>query len=928
MSNIIKYIENSIFLGEHKGIQNFINYYFQNYELHKNQDWVVLCERREDIVTVRNEIIQQLKSPAIISGIKIYTPDTLSAKICTDFHHIQDNKIRNKIPKSLFKPYIDLQQQEKIVEIILNIFGYTDSDSLAIAKQILTLIDIDLPFGTNYIDLLLESQNLNKTNSIQNITELSLKQILATIQSTKIEFSEYARFQTLVKDYLNHDFLNHILLKQQDELFPTLKKIVLSNFLWIEAPEYEFSLEGKNEKSIKPGNFQSYLVNDFKKNLINFIENNNKNNNKIFISKTYLNNSENENKIGEIDVKIYMNEEELFFDANETIKNHNNKIILADLNPNNFQYLKHNGNGIYKITKKDFDYWLSNKIDHNQLYIHKIKFIDKKFDEFIEIFSYIKNHEIINKICNIYGLMKFNFKFENDKKSESPIDLFSRKILREDYLINEDSELNKLPKVLSFYNGKKPNNFIQCIGRPHTPVGQTFNVKILNQLFYNLKQKGVEIEIPANEIMYKLFWKNLASEIKTIQFLLLNKNDIEKFPNYIKINKISHRNSKICQNTIFRLQDSKNLFNKVEAINNWKKKFSFNQKSVSITQFEDYVNCPHKFFLKHVLNIQKDEYFDSINQKSIGIKMHKICEILITNIVVLFGNNECLNVLKSIFNSIITELKNENIFLSFDKNDWFSVLNFDNIQNLNDFEKESIKNTFCQCIDIIWDCDKNDSEMSFIELQEREIIKRTFYKFLLTEVKNISNNKKIKIGIYREFPIFFEFFGLNLSGRIDRIDLTNDGLEIIDYKTSKVSKSTKEIEILPNKMNSMAKSRISVQGAMYCYGLAKSFLKKTKSEDEDYIYNSISMYSLYYLKNLDEDMENCFQYIFQPRCENNNAKFEEIKQSYQLYAENLVNGDFTPKPIQNETTCLFCEYKTLCPNTYSSNYKSQNQVEL
>ena len=149
---------------------------------------------------------------SVLNGISIYTLDTLAQKICASLSHIDNEEDRKEIPVSLFKPYIDITQQEKLVEMILNLFGYNGSDSLALAKQILTLIDVPLPHDTNFVELISATQEEQGTiKTIQHINEISLRQILATIQQAKIELSQYARFQTLVSEnyLLNQDLISY-----------------------------------------------------------------------------------------------------------------------------------------------------------------------------------------------------------------------------------------------------------------------------------------------------------------------------------------------------------------------------------------------------------------------------------------------------------------------------------------------------------------------------------------------------------------------------------------------------------------------------------------------------------------------------------------------------------------------------------------------
>ena len=195
---------------------------------------------------------------------------------------------------------------------------------------------------------------------------------------------------------------------------------------------------------------------------------------------------------------------------------------------------------------------------------------------------------------------------------------------------------------MSYFNGVAVPHKILCVGRPHNTVAQSFHVKILNQVFFLLKQKGIEVEIPASEIMYRLFWKNLTFETKKIEFWLMDKKDLDQFPSYFKLSNIFNLNSPIPSCFNFPLHS---YIIKNSAVN-------INQ-SLYNTQFEDYVHCPHKFYLKNILNIKKNEENNTVEFKEIGIKMHKICEQFITRFVTLFGNENYLINMPEILNKLI-----------------------------------------------------------------------------------------------------------------------------------------------------------------------------------------------------------------------------------------------------------------------------------
>ncbi len=184
----------------------------------------------------------------------------------------------------------------------------------------------------------------------------------------------------------------------------------------------------------------------------------------------------------------------------------------------------------------------------------------------------------------------------------------------------------------------------------------------------------------------------------------------------------------------------------------------------------------------------------------------------------------------------------------------------------------------------------------------------------MTESENLKRGLKLRVGIYREHPVQFKLGHLHLKGRIDRVDLTHAGLEIIDYKTSNIAKTTQKLVLSACQAAQNPKVKLSVQGALYTYGLAHTSFESHEHVHEDIGYHTIKYYSLYFLKNLEEEKNNHLTHNFEEGFNLGGKAYLEIEDEYLSYASRLHQGDFAPKPLQGaEVTCLFCVYKPLCP---------------
>ena len=300
--------------------------------------------------------------------------------------------------------------------------------------------------------------------------------------------------------------------------------------------------------------------------------------------------------------------------------------------------------------------------------------------------------------------------------------------------------------------------------------------------------------------------------------------------------------------------------------------------------------------------------------------MHKIGEQLITRLVTLFGNEGYISEMPLILDVIISSLQNEVLFLSFEKEDWIKCF-YENINANSILYKNESFLAFEEAVHSIWSyqhsaINHEEDVNLFLSLQEREILKRTFLKFLYTEKQNCLNNSKLKVGLYREFPVQFKLSNMTFAGRIDRIDLSPEGLEIIDYKTSHVSKTQQQIVLLPSMAKENFKAKLSVQGAMYSYGFVQTQTHIQEENDEDYLLHRVKFYSLYYLKNINENVENCIKFQFNPELIKQNSEFISIEDEYKIIAHNLNEGLFYPQPLQENQTCLYCDFKSACPKTY------------
>jgi hypothetical protein len=268
--SFMQFHENSCFLANSECIQQYVEKYIFSIKNKTLEKFFIVCERKEDIKTVREQIILEVQKvfPSISSiyGISMYTLDSLGAKISSVLSELGfENEVKN-----ISKPYLDIVAIEECIELLLLKFGYKHSDSLSVAKQISVLLNVVFPVDQPLFDWF----NLTKTekNSLKHqkkvqMQDENLKIILAVYQSMKIILTSFATFSNLTSFFKD---IKVQLNSNHKELF---NSIFCGNLLWFSAPEVKNTLL----QFQKPGNYQNYLVEDFKTEffeLRNFINDN------------------------------------------------------------------------------------------------------------------------------------------------------------------------------------------------------------------------------------------------------------------------------------------------------------------------------------------------------------------------------------------------------------------------------------------------------------------------------------------------------------------------------------------------------------------------------------------------------------------------------------------------------------------------------
>ncbi|MBX9703274.1 MAG: PD-(D/E)XK nuclease family protein [Silvanigrellaceae bacterium] len=976
------FFSDSLFLCDNQAIklfaQCFLNHILSSED--KQKKFTVICERKEDIVSIQTQIFYEINKKfaeidiqkegldkdlisemSLLSGIKTFYLDSFTQFLYTFFAAHSCKQKQSIIDE---KPFIYLDEQEKLVELILRILGYHSSDCSSLAKQILILIDAPWPQEENFFTLLASLHKDQKKKSIHEISEKTFKQFLATFQIAKEILSRYVRLQTFTNDFLNENFLFSFLQESSEDTKLFLPKdLTESCLLWISAPEYgRFPFqEGKNFTSVqtfKPGNIQSYVIDEFFSKTIKIREHL-CDRHEIFIhSRTVLKLSENDEKKGDnkffsIDVSkdlINFYYKTLNFVTNKNPKQEN-LALLGDFHPGQFKRVRSDAGGDYFINEKDIDdffvishnnstYDKENLGTSNNAFRFIYEEIEKKFEEFLNIFSLIEDTHALSSISQSYNLSCEPLQDEKIKQ------IFKQMIVNEKINIGHEHPIEKCAKIFSFLPCKSIPENILVIGKPHPFLAPSFHVKILNQMIFEFhKQTGI-LEVPSHERIYRGYWNWLTNLPIPITFYLASPDETLNFPPYLNIPK---------ENFLWIKQAHLNLpslsFSSLETrikngfvISDWQNKFKNKPNFYSVTEFEHYVNCPLAFFLKKVLHIKNDTTdIHQVNNEQVGSKTHKILEVFLRRVSLVFGNKfsqddpnrqEGSQPIMVFYERVMKKLDDESFLTTLEKDDWnkgfislFEELRLNPLfQNFSDSEWLNLVELAHEIGDIIW----KDEDNKISTHLEREIIKRSFKRFIIEETNLMQNyyGSKTILGNSIEEPVSFYFKETKFVGTIDRLDVDKEGFHIIDYKTSKISKYNSRIVLFPSEKKQHKDSQLSVQGALYAYSLAKKLHNKIKYDEDSEYQNDdndvvvplkLKAFSLYKLRSLDTSLSSLQSYLFDG-FQTLSEFIERIEAEYTPYLEQMNQGVFHPNPILSpeespqHSPCGQCELKVVCPH--------------
>lgn len=504
--------------------------------------------------------------------------------------------------------------------------------------------------------------------------------------------------------------------------------------------------------------------------------------------------------------------------------------------------------------------------------------------------------------------------------------------LGETVRVGEPHPLSALPRALSFFPNEQQPKRIVALGRPHAPRSPSFIVKILNDAMAALRAKGVVIELPATDESYRGFYLWLAQLGIPLEFWIAGLDEFEAFPEFL-----SHKKGvRVTTDTRAPEWVGKETLASLPSLvdENWPKRLTkanapkdkhhnaaalASSTGLSITQFERYVDCPQKFYLVDILNLNEtEEPFASPPPKETGIAVHRVAEQFVSLYKLVGSEAEVIaekNALRIPYlQAVKSLLANPHFLVNAPAEEWLETLGTLSNKHIAAGER-AVAQVFVADIVSTLFSPSYEGPSRLRRLLIEETTKRAFLRLVLTDLTRLIATPDLQPGGFPEVRVDLSLGGLTLRGRVDRVDFSPRGYHIIDYKTSKVRRTEGKLVLFPEDAKS-DKVRLSVQGALYTLAWCRTHTE-----------HPVADFTLYRLKNLDEDVDVFMSADFGKETATlQSALYARLEETYGAIAESLAAGRFPATP-RAPSVCAHCPALHTCPTPRANETQRANAMQ-
>jgi CRISPR/Cas system-associated exonuclease Cas4 (RecB family) len=388
---------------------------------------------------------------------------------------------------------------------------------------------------------------------------------------------------------------------------------------------------------------------------------------------------------------------------------------------------------------------------------------------------------------------------------------------------------------------------------------------------YNLRKAYGLKTFDQDDHIYAYYFYRLLHRSKEVCILYTSANDPNtgeksRYLNQIKYDlKIPHEEKTISHIITLPKSNEISIVKSKEIMEIMEKKYIRDKEKLSPSAINAYIDCPLKFYWKHICKITEDQSFKTdIDPALFGDLMHRILQKMYLDKVQ--GNSIDEPLLKS-----LADKRN-----SYIKQVFTEVLHH-NEQKDTQGQLHLIEKVLQKYIAQVLQRDIEYAPFQILGLEDR-----SFYSSL--EIQS----RKVQIG-----------------GIIDRIDLKNNVLRIIDYKSGADNNQIHSIESLFD-IGHVNRNKAALQILIYCNTLS-SYSEFRNYQIQGGIYNVRNMF--------DKDFDSRIQIKNGNRYEPMES-IDNYRDSIQQNLEHILGAVFDEKvpffQTEEKKNCQYCSYHKIC----------------
>lgn len=328
-------------------------------------------------------------------------------------------------------------------------------------------------------------------------------------------------------------------------------------------------------------------------------------------------------------------------------------------------------------------------------------------------------------------------------------------------------------------------------------------------------------------------------------------------------------NYKLVPNIIHKVSFQSNN-NTLELL---KKKYTGDEKqTLSPSAINAYLNCKTQFYLRYVSGLKEPESIqEKIESSTIGLILHKSMQLLYEPYI----------------NTLVTSELHKAICADTEKISKAVIQAFTNEylgeENLSDIT--------------------NEMALQGKNILYKEIIQRLVLSILRYDQQQVPFTlRELEYKVQMPFGTS-SGFELSIGGTIDRVDLCEGNIRIIDYKTGKIKNSFQSIE-------SLFTEKPSTRNANAFQTLLYSMAFKSNNKD----YPVVPF--LYYLKGLNKKNYDGRLAYGEQRKKQTIDSFSSVEEEFKTRLKQTLDEIFSEKSSFYQTDdikfCTYCMYKNIC----------------